>query len=94
MLNDMTGKKCNVIVTIFCLIFTISSSSKPGLNSQHVFLLFLVTGPLFLMGTILVITATVMYGNFAKQVNSYPSVPSHVQKTPPKKRKSSPVANY
>jgi len=53
-----------------------------------------VTGPLFLMGTILVIAATVMYGHFAKQGSSYPSVPSHVQKTPPKKRKSSPVANY
>jgi len=45
-------------------------------------------GPLFIMGTILVIASTVMYGKYAK-----PDSPYHTQ-TSAKKRKSSPVANY
>lgn len=44
-------------------------------------------GPLFLMGTVLVITSTVMYGKYAKPDTTHLISSS-------KKRKSSPVANY
>lgn len=45
-------------------------------------------GPLFLMGTVLVIGSTVMYGKYAKPDNT------HQPQSFVKKRKSSPVANY
>jgi len=49
----------------------------------------LTAGTLFFIGTVLVLTSTVLYGKFAKQGGSSPT------QTPSKmKRKSSPVAEY
>ena len=46
-------------------------------------------GTLFIMGTILVISSTVMYGQYAKPDSAIPSPNPQASK-----RKSSPVANY
>lgn len=50
-------------------------------------------GVLFMMGTVLVVISTVMYGQYAKQGGS--PITAHInQPNQTKKRKSSPVANY
>lgn len=87
-LDDLTGKD-NVSFAFTTRFFQILTVVTVTINDKFFFEFLISAGTLFFIGTVLVLTSTVLYGKFAKQGGSSPT------QTPSKmKRKSSPVAEY